>query len=304
MPHDRLFHPELGHSVKVNTLTDFEEIVWRTYIMAADDFGVMRFQPLPLQNFYDRLAQRPAKAIQRALERIEQVGLIRTFEHQGCRYCFQDTWQNYQKIEYPRTTILPRPPAELLSACSEKTRHLFNYHPGGVRVPPMQKRSPVAEDLANISQALADDLANGSQVVANDLPPSRARSRAPGRTLTANANANGSRSGGEGGAAVALELRPSEASDEIADRAARFVERYAELFAEHRRGARYHSKPTLDYQEALGLVSTWEDDARLEQLVIAFLTTDDPFCRNGNGSIAQFRSRASWCDSRLREAGL
>lgn len=90
---------------------------------------------------------------------------------------------------------------------------------------------------------------------------------------------------------------------DLADRAGRFVEQYAKLFAEHRKGARYHSKPSLDFQEAVGLCTTW-DDTRLETLAIAFLTTDDKFCRNGNGSIAQFRSRASWCDAKLRESNL
>lgn len=86
-------------------------------------------------------------------------------------------------------------------------------------------------------------------------------------------------------------------------RAGRFCERYAELFYQFRRGARYVSKPALDYQEALLLVDVW-DDSRLDTLVEAFLTTDEAFCRNGAGNIAQFRSRASWCDGKLREAGL
>lgn len=90
---------------------------------------------------------------------------------------------------------------------------------------------------------------------------------------------------------------------DLADRAGRFVEQYAKLFTEHRKGARYHSKPSLDFPEAVGLCATW-DDARLETLAIAFLTTDDKFCRSGSGSIAQFRSRASWCDAMLRESGL
>jgi uncharacterized protein YdaU (DUF1376 family) len=93
------------------------------------------------------------------------------------------------------------------------------------------------------------------------------------------------------------------AADDVKERAARFTERYAELFREHRRGARYLGKPTLDYQEAITLCANW-DSERLEKLAIAFLTTDDKFCRQGSGSIAQFRSRASWCDAKLREAGL
>ena len=99
------------------------------------------------------------------------------------------------------------------------------------------------------------------------------------------------------------ELRPVFDDPDLAERAGRFIERYAALFFEHRRGAKYHSKPALDFQEALGLCATW-DNVRLETLVVAFLTTDDTFCRSGPGTIAQFRSRASWCDAKLREAGL
>jgi hypothetical protein len=90
---------------------------------------------------------------------------------------------------------------------------------------------------------------------------------------------------------------------ELSERAGRFVELFSKLFSQYRTGAKYHSKPSLDYAEALGLCATWPD-SRLETLAVAFLTTDDKFCRNGNGSIAQFRSRASWCDAKLKEAGL
>lgn len=128
MPDDRLFHKRLGHSVKVNSLTDFEELVWRAYILSADDFGVMRFSAIPLQADSDRMARKSAKTIQRALERIEQVQLIYTFEHQGRRYCFQGDWAEWQKIDYPRVTINPAPPLDRLTP---KTQELFAKHPGG-----------------------------------------------------------------------------------------------------------------------------------------------------------------------------
>lgn len=96
---------------------------------------------------------------------------------------------------------------------------------------------------------------------------------------------------------------PSEVSDDVAERAGRFCERYADLYAELRKGARYLGKPSLDFQEALQLVGTW-DDRRLEQIARLFLTTDHDFAEKGSRTMAQFRSMASWCDSKLVEAGI
>lgn len=289
MPDDRLFHKCLGHSVKVNALTDFEDLVWRTYIQAADDFGVMRFLALPIQEFYDRF-QHKGGQVQKALERIAAVELVRTFVHQNQRYCFQHDWQKYQKIEYPRTTIHPKPPTESLAQCCDLTRHLFTFHPGGVRVPSQKGR----RHSGKIPGTFPEDSENIPGKFPEDSGTSRARSRAPARTLTATVQRL-TDLGGAGGGEPEL--------DPIYERAQRFCERYAQIFSEHRHGATYHGKADHDLTEAIGLVTSW-DDARLEQLVIAFFSTDDPFCRNGSGTIAQFRSRASWCDSKLRESGL
>lgn len=286
MPDDRFLHRACGHSRKVNALTSDEFRVWVQYELSADDFGVMLFSSRPLRADNDYLDTKSSKLVQRWLERVRDLGLIQTFEHQDQLYCFQHDWQDYQKVEYPRTTILPPPTADALEVCTPLTRHLFRFYPGGVRIPGGKR-----EQLGSVPGIFPESSPN--------IPTPRARARpvpANGERLTANG------SGGAGGATV-IDLQPSDASEDQRARAARFCERYAELYAQHRKGARYHNKPTLDFVEALGIVATW-DDARLDQLVEAFLTTDEPFCRNGAGTIAQFRSRASWCDSKLREAGL
>jgi hypothetical protein len=108
----------------------------------------------------------------------------------------------------------------------------------------------------------------------------------------------------EGDIGETHERELSATPPDLVERAGRFCnEVYPQLYVKHRNGARYAGKPSLDFQEAIGLCQIW-DDSRLETLAIAFLTTDDKFCRSGTGSIAQFRSRASWCDSKLRERGL
>ncbi len=87
---------------------------------------------------------------------------------------------------------------------------------------------------------------------------------------------------------------------ELAERAGRFCERYAELYAIHRRGARYLPKPMRDYVVACQLCAVW-DNARLEQLAMVFLLCEEPFAQSGSRTIGQFAAMASWADDRLRE---
>lgn len=131
MPDDRLIHLALGHSQKINALTDFERLVWLMYKLAADDFGVMRFSSAPLQDAADWLEQKPSKVVQRGLDRVRDVQLVATFEHQGRAFCYQPDWQTWQKILYPRSTKQPAPP---LDALDLNTRWLFQHHPEGAKL--------------------------------------------------------------------------------------------------------------------------------------------------------------------------
>lgn len=131
MADDRLFHKKLGHSEKVHLLTDMEDIAWQTYIMAADDFGVMWFSAFELQRARARLAKRPTRAVQRMLEHIRDVGLIRTFGHQGQTFCYQHDWQDFQKIRYAMKTNQPQIPDALLMDCTRNTQWLQTLWPGG-----------------------------------------------------------------------------------------------------------------------------------------------------------------------------
>ena len=128
MPDDRLIHRACGHSAKVTALTDFERLVWFTYKLAADDFGIMRYSAVTLQDAADWLEQRRAKQLMTALDRIGAVGLIQTFEHQGRAYCFDPVWQTWQKITHPRQTKQPIPD---LGRVDPNTQWLFRHHPIG-----------------------------------------------------------------------------------------------------------------------------------------------------------------------------
>jgi len=88
-------------------------------------------------------------------------------------------------------------------------------------------------------------------------------------------------------------------TDEIAERAGRFVERFEALYSEKRKGAKYlRRQPALDWDRATKLCQTW-DDARLEKMAVIFLTTDDEWISGTDRGFAVFASKATWCDDRL-----
>lgn len=157
MPDDRFLHRRAGHGTKPNMLTDLEHRVWMQYLLSADDFGVMRGTHHPVQNDNDSLASRPAKAIQRSIDALVRVGLIRTFEHQGKPYVYQHDWQTWQKVSYPRGTTQPAPPPEALAECDEATRLLFEQHPGG-RKPGTASSGPLAQNEIHLRGLLAAGL--------------------------------------------------------------------------------------------------------------------------------------------------
>ena len=178
MPADRLIHPRAGHSVKVSSLTDFQFRVWMQYLLSSDDFGVMRADALTLQAHNDALAKKPLKVVQRALDSLVTCRLLFDFEHQGRRYVCQHDWQRWQKVEYPRATIEPKPAD--VDALDDATRALFDKHPGGLR-----RRN---EDIPKTSRISAEGVSNVSQRHSKGVPTTRARRRAKRLTLTANAN--------------------------------------------------------------------------------------------------------------------
>lgn len=132
MPVDRFFHPRLGHSEKVNLLSDLEFRVWCQYILSANDYGVMRCSAMTIQADNDALGRRPRVVIERCLQALIDCALVMVFEHQGHRYICQHDWQDFQKVRYPRETHDPIPPSEIVEKCSEETRDVFRFHSGNI----------------------------------------------------------------------------------------------------------------------------------------------------------------------------
>ncbi len=314
MPADRLLHARLGHSAKVSSLSDLEYRVWTTYLLGADDFGVMRAEAVAFQAAHDGLSGRPAKAIKRCIERLVKVGLVAAFVHQGSRYLYQTDWQDFQRVRYPLRTMHPLPASAEVSA---KTRRLWSVHPGGVRVPAAPRLSGATPDESPETSgatpsAAPDDSGNGpagfrkssrnspglvpedSRTCSEDFPShARACQTANGLWLTA----NGSRDGGAG------EGEPPAA---VASRAAAFVERFrVELYPRHR-GVAYaptRAVEAADADAALRLCATW-DDAELGRLAERFLTTEgDRFLEGRTRTVSMLLSMAPALAEQLRKPG-
>lgn len=270
MPLDRFFHPRAGHSAKVCSLTDSEFRVWWTYQMAADDYGVMRLSATTIKAANDAFEDRKPAQIERALKRLIDVGLLVPFEHQRRTYVCQLDWQDFQKIRYPRESHEPTPSADVLARCSEDTAELFARHSRKASEIKLERISEILETKQTLQRAPA-------------------REEAKGLRLTAN--------GSEG-----VQRKQNQSEPSALDmRGGRLLERYAELFYEHRKGAKYHSRPSLDFPKAQELVRTWDDDGRLEKLAVLVLTTDDDWIARTDRGFAVFAARASWADGILAE---
>ena len=305
MPADRLLHGRLGHSAKVSRLSDLEYRVWTTYVLAADDFGVMRAEAVAFQAAHDGLSGRPAKAVQRAVERLVQVGLVAVFTHQGSRYLYQADWQDFQRVRYPLRTMHPLP-AE--AAVSAKTRHLWSVHPGGVRVPALPKAcggtgAQSAEHAPNDSGTGPAGLPQDSRKVPARVPedsltcsevfPSHARACQTANGLRLTANGSGE-SGGAG---------EGEPAAGAAARAEALVERYRTEWYPRHRGVAYaptRAVEASDADAAVRLCAAY-GDAELARLVERFLTAErDRFLAGRTRTVSMLLSRAPALAEQLR----
>ncbi len=97
-----------------------------------------------------------------------------------------------------------------------------------------------------------------------------------------------------------FERKPDES--ELSERAGRLREElYPAWYAKHRHGARLRLVAnSLEYQDAMSLVRTW-DDARLEKLAAIVLTSDDEWISRTDRGFHIFAVKASWADDKLRE---
>jgi hypothetical protein len=156
MAGQRMTHPAQSLSRKVTALSDFEYRVWEQTKLSADDFGVLPLSPLPLRADNLRLRKASERLVAEALARLVTDRLLLPFEHQGEAYVCAPAWQTWQMVAFPRRTVRPRPPEEVLAECDEATRYLFTVHPGGRKLP-KPKTGKLPNDFGITSEELPKD---------------------------------------------------------------------------------------------------------------------------------------------------
>lgn len=100
---------------------------------------------------------------------------------------------------------------------------------------------------------------------------------------------------------ASISEKPMSGTDSqvVADRAANLLEKYRELYAKHRHGARFR-RPlgNLEWLEAVEICNTWDDDT-LHKLIEILLTTDDEWVSKTDRAWKVFNARVQWCADRL-----
>lgn len=91
-----------------------------------------------------------------------------------------------------------------------------------------------------------------------------------------------------------------EKERELSMRAGQLIQRYRDLYLQHRNGARLRviGSP-LEFQESISLCQLW-DDAHLEKLAVLVLTTNDDFISKTDRSFKIFAMKATWADDKLK----
>lgn len=141
-----MIQPGQGFSRKLTSLTDFEYRVFEQVKLCSDDFGVMPYTPAHVRSQNRRLRRATESVVLSALRQIVSAGIYVVFEHQDEQYLCHRKWQEHQTIDYPRVTHYPKPPADVLARLTPATQYLFQFHPGGVKLPPKKDRPKFQTD--------------------------------------------------------------------------------------------------------------------------------------------------------------
>ena len=106
---NRILKESICRSEEIDSLSWFEEVLFYRLIVICDDFGRYDGRPKIIKGSCFPLKSITEKDIDKALEKLSAVGLVRVYEAQGRPYLQLVTWADHQRIrnqksKYPEFT--------------------------------------------------------------------------------------------------------------------------------------------------------------------------------------------------------
>jgi hypothetical protein len=119
---NRVIKDSLKRSPQIDSLTWFEEVVFVRLIITVDDYGCTDGRMVVLKSdLFPTKESITKKALEDAITRLAQLGLIILYEANGLPYVFLPTWDKHQRIRNQHRKYPPPPDCHLTADCGQMT---------------------------------------------------------------------------------------------------------------------------------------------------------------------------------------
>lgn len=156
---NRIIKESIKTSYEIDALTWFEEVFFYRLLVSCDDFGRYSGEPVVLKNtLFPTKENVTIAAVVRATDRLQELGLLYRYEHNGKVILQIATWYEHQQPRAAKSKY-PDPPEEIASKLPQKI-----------------KRRHIPEDDGNGNQMISNDF-NGNQEKSAEIKCARNRIR-------------------------------------------------------------------------------------------------------------------------------
>lgn len=125
---NRIIKESFKTSPQIDMLTWFEECVWHRLCVTVDDFGRFEGRITILKNQLFPTKENVSKSdIEKAIRKLESVGLIQTYEVDGVNYVQIKTWSKHQQIRNKKSKY-PEPLQSIDINCNQMISNDINCY--------------------------------------------------------------------------------------------------------------------------------------------------------------------------------
>jgi len=103
---NRILKESICRSVEINSLSWFEEILFYRLMVCCDDYGRFDGRTAIIKGLCFPLKDITKKDIEKALNKLSAVGLVKIYNINGQPYLQLVTWERHQNIRAKKVNIL------------------------------------------------------------------------------------------------------------------------------------------------------------------------------------------------------